>query len=260
MKFLKERVRAGGPLWGTFVNLGSPLTAEIIGQTGYDWVILDLEHGSGDERDTLPQMQALEHTAAVPLVRIEINHRPRAHRVLDFGAAGVMVPRVDTAEQARDAVASMRYAPAGQRGIALMNRACGFGARTAAYFAAANEQLLTIVQIESTDAVEQAGAIAAVDGVDVLFVGPADLSQSMGIFGQYHDPGFLEAVRRTGAAAKTHGKAAGVLLPSLADLRLYWEAGYRFIGAGSDSAFVRIGAATQLQNLRSSIEAGSAGR
>lgn len=250
MKFIRSRVQAGEALFGTFVNLGSPLTSEIVAAAGYDWVLIDLEHGAGDERDALSQMQAFEHTPATPLIRIEVNSRPRVHRVLDFGAAGVMVPRVETEEEARQAVSYMRYPPAGIRGVALMNRACGFGGRAAEYMASADSELLTILQIESPRAVENAAAIAAIDGVDVLFVGPADLSQAMGIFGRFDEPRFRDAVATTGEAARQHGKAAGVLLPNLDSFEMYWSAGYRFIGCSSDSGLLRAAAAGQVSQFR----------
>jgi 2-keto-3-deoxy-L-rhamnonate aldolase RhmA len=250
MKFIRSRVLAGDALFGTFVNLGSPLTAEIVATAGYDWLLIDLEHGAGDERDALSQMQAFEHTPATPLIRIEVNNRPRVHRVLDFGAAGVMVPRVETVDEARQAVSHMRYPPGGIRGVALMNRACGFGGRSAEYMASADEGLLTILQIESPRAVENAGAIAAIDGVDVLFVGPADLSQAMGIFGRFDHPRFRDAIVATGEAARQHGKAAGVLLPNLDSLAMYWSAGYRFIGCSSDSGLLRVAAAGQVAQFR----------
>lgn len=253
MKFIRNRVLAGEAVFGTFVNLGSPITAEIVGDAGYDWALLDLEHGSGDEQTTLAQMQALEHTAATPLVRIEMSSRPRVHRVLDFGAGGVMVPRVESADAAREAVSFMRYPPAGVRGVALLNRAAGFGGRVREYMEAAQTQLLTVVQIESPTAVASAEAIAAVDGVDVLFVGPADLSQAMGIFGRYDDPRYLEAIAATARAARAHGKAAGVLLPQVEMLPSYWDAGYRFLGCSSDSGLLRAAAVTQLGRLREQV-------
>ena len=193
MKYIKDRVRAGEVLFGTFINLGSPLTAEILGLAGYDWGLIDLEHGAGDEGNVLAQIQAMEHTLTVPIVRIESGSRPRFHRPLDFGAAGIMVPRVDSVEQAREAIAGLHYPPKGTRGLAQMNRACEFGATFRDYMVAAADKLLGIVQIESPSAVRQAGEIAAIDAVDVLFVGPSDLSHSMGIFGQTEHPFFLNA-------------------------------------------------------------------
>jgi 4-hydroxy-2-oxoheptanedioate aldolase len=252
LKYLKQRVVAGETLLGTFVNLGSSLTAEIIGAAGYDWALLDLEHGAGDEKEVLLQIQALEHTPAVPLVRIESDSRPRFHRVLDFGAAGIMVPRVDSVEQAKDVVARMHYPPRGVRGVAQMNRACSFGKTFTEYVSVAENQLLCIVQIESPQAVKNAEQIAAIRGVDVLFVGPVDLSYSMGIFGKFEDPVFVQALKSVAGAAKKAGKTAGILLKNPDDAALFLAMGYTFLGCGSDSGMLRGAADSQLERLRRS--------
>jgi 4-hydroxy-2-oxoheptanedioate aldolase len=252
VKYLKQRVLAGETLLGTFVNLGSPLTAEIVGAAGYDWVLIDLEHGAGDEKEVLPQLQALEHTPAVPLVRIESDSRPRFHRVLDFGAAGIMVPRVDSVEQAREVVTRMNYPPRGVRGVAQMNRACGFGKAFTEYVSDAEKNLLCIVQIESPVAVGNAEQIAALDGVDVLFVGPVDLSYSMGIVGKFEDPQFVRALETVAKAAKKAGKASGILLKSPDDAGRLLEMGYTFLGCSSDSGLLRGAAESQLERLRRS--------
>jgi 4-hydroxy-2-oxoheptanedioate aldolase len=253
LKFLKHRVQAGEVLFGTFVNLGSSLTAEIVGAAGYDWALIDLEHGAGDEREALFQMQALEHTPAVPLVRIESLNRPRVHRVLDFGAAGIMVPRVDTVEQAQDAVSCMRFQPRGIRGVAQMNRACEFGKSFQDYLDNGESQLLGIVQIESPLAVSNAEAIAALEGVDVLFVGPVDLSHSMGIPGLIEHPQFIEALQIVASAVKKSGKAAGILLRSPDDAARHLAMGYTFLGCGSDGSMLRGAAHVQLISLREQL-------
>ena len=250
MKYIKDRVQAGEVLFGVFVNLGSALTAEIIGTAGYDWALIDLEHGAGDEGDVLAQIQAMEHTPVVPLVRVESGSRPRLHRVLDFGAAGIMVPRVDSVDQAREAIAGLHYPPKGVRGVAQMNRACEFGATFREYMSAAGDRLLGIVQIESPAAVCQAAEIAAVDGVDVLFVGPTDLSHSMGILGQMEHPAFVEALRTVASAAKKAGKACGILLRNPEETQHYVSLGYTFLGCGSDSSLLRVAALAQLAALR----------
>jgi 4-hydroxy-2-oxoheptanedioate aldolase len=250
LKFLKHRVQAGEVLLGTFVNLGSSLTTEIIGSAGYDWALIDLEHGAGDEREALIQMQALEHTPAVPLVRIESLNRPRFHRILDFGAAGIMVPRIDSVEQAQEVVACLRFPPRGIRGVAQMNRACQFGMSFQDYLENGESQLLGIVQIESPQAVGNAEAIAAIDGVDVLFVGPIDLSHSMGIPGQIEHPQFVDALRTVASAAKKGGKAAGILLRSPGDAARHLAMGYTFLGCGSDGSMLRLAAHSQLAELR----------
>lgn len=250
MKFLKHRVQVGEVLFGAFVNLGSSLTAEIVGSAGYDWALIDLEHGAGDEREALFQMQALEHTPAAPLIRIESLNRPRFHRVLDFGASGIMVPRVDSLEQAQEVIACMRFPPRGIRGVAQMNRACGFGKSFQDYLDNGESQLLCIVQIESPQAVDSAEAIAALDGVDVLFVGPVDLSHSMGIPGQIEHPKFVDALRAVALATKKASKAAGILLRSPEDTAHYLALGYTFLGCGSDGSMLRSTAHSQLTNLR----------
>jgi 2-keto-3-deoxy-L-rhamnonate aldolase RhmA len=252
LKYLKNRVQAGEVLYGIFVNLGSSLTAEIIGSAGYDWALIDLEHGAGDEREVLFQIQAMEHTPTVALVRIESTSRPRFHRVLDFGAAGIMAPRIDSLEQARDAVSGLHYPPKGARGIAQMNRACQFGAGFREYLAA-DDQLLGIVQIESHEAVRNAVAIAELDGVDVLFVGPTDLSHSMGILGQIEHPRFQEALATVASAAKVAGKACGILLRTPEDAPHLLSMGYTFLGCGSDASLLRTAAQSQLIALRAQI-------
>jgi len=259
VKYIKDRVRAGEVLFGVFVNLGSALTAEIIGAAGYDWALIDLEHGAGDEGNVLSQIQAMEHTPVVPLVRIESGSRPRFHRVLDFGAAGIMVPRVDSVEQAREAIAGLHYPPKGTRGVAQMNRACAFGATFREYMTAAGDHLLGIVQIESPAAVRTINEIAVVDGVDVLFVGPADLSHSMGIFGQTEHPAFVDALAAVAAAATKAGKACGILLRSPEETQRFLSLGYTFLGCGSDASLLRVAAHGQLAALRqaASVSAGA---
>lgn len=233
-----KRLRAGEPVKGTFLNLGSALTAEIAGQAGFDWLMLDLEHGSGDYAQLIHQLQALAAYPVAALVRVAWNEPWMIKRVLDAGAHGVMVPCVENAEQARAVVNAMRYPPEGVRGVAGYNRACQFGPGFDAHYARASQELVKIVQIETVQAVENVEEIAAVDGVDLLFIGPADLSASYGIIKQLNHPDYRQAVARTIAAARRHGKQVGTLVlepdqagPALAD-------GFTFVGIGSDSSAV----------------------
>ena len=254
MKNLKERVRRGDTLFGCFLGLGSALTAEIMGMAGYDWALIDLEHGAGGERETLYQLQALEHTSAATIVRVESNIRQRAHRVLDLGASGIMFPRIDTPAQAVDAVAAMRYPPAGVRGVALANRACEYGSAARAYMQASSDSLLCVAQIETVSSLENVEEIAAVEGVDVLFIGPSDLSQSLGIFGEFTHPRFTSAVKRIAAAARQHRKAIGILLPKPDDFDLYYELGFRFIASGADGVLLNNAARNLVRTLHASLE------
>ena len=237
---------------GCFLSLGSAQTAELMAAAGYDWALIDLEHGAGDERDALAQMQALATRRCIAIVRVESNARQRVHRVLDFGAQGIMFPRIDTQEGAEAAVAAMRYPPAGVRGVAFSNRACEYGSNFRPYLEG-SASLLTIIQIESPTAFKNAEAIAAVDGVDVLFVGPSDLSHSMGMLGNFEHPDFVSAVRRTAQAALSHGKYCGILLPSPRDLKVYLDLGYRFVASGSDAVLLNNAAKSLVQSLQKNL-------
>jgi len=187
-KTFRSRVLAREWVGGTFINLGSPLTVEMAGCAGFDWLLLDHEHGPGSDETLLHQLQAAGTTSAVPIVRIAANEPPRFKRALDIGAGGVMVPMVSNAAEAQAAVAAFRYPPRGIRGVAKLNRACDFGVGFDDYFAHAHEWLVLMPQIETPEGVENAAEIAAVDGVDVLFVGPMDLTTNLGIPGQFDHP------------------------------------------------------------------------
>lgn len=241
MKYLRERALAGETLAGTWLSLGSSVTAEMAGKAGFDWALVDLEHGVGDHESLLHQLQALDATPAAGIVRVAWNEPPRFKRALDLGASGIMVPYVNTAQEASLAASAMRFPPRGIRGVARSNRAAAFGSEFDDYFARASENLLTVVQIETVEAVENAGAIAAVDGVDVLFIGPLDLSVSLGIPQQSGHPDFLAALARVVAACKGAGKAAGILLPSTERLSAMQEMGFTFVAVGTDGGLVMTG-------------------
>lgn len=256
MKYLRQRALAGEILAGTWLNLGSSLTAEIAGQAGFDWVLIDLEHGAGDHASLLHQLQALEAYPATGIVRIAWNEVSQFKRSLDLGPGGIMVPYVRSAAEARQAVAAMRYPPDGMRGVARFHRAAGFSQNFDAYFAEANANLLTIVQIETADAVAQVEEIAAVEGADVLFVGPLDLSVSLGIPQQYGHPDFRAAIHRVVAAARQAGKAAGILLPAVEQIVATVEDGFTFIAVGSDGGVVASGMRNIVEKFFGSYRSG----
>jgi len=246
----RARVLAGEWLAGTFVNLGSALTAEIAGRAGFDWLLLDHEHGPGSDETLLHQLQAAAATPATSIVRLAANEPPRFKRALDLGAGGVMVPYVNTAAEARAAVASLRYPPLGFRGVSKFNRAAGFGQDFDEYYAHANERLVTMAQIETPEAVENAAAIAEVDGVDVLFVGPLDLTANLGVPGNFGDAHFVEARRAVAAIARQAGKAAGILLATPAQIPAVRTEGYTVIALGSDGGAVTTGLRANAAALR----------
>jgi len=255
MKNLKRRIRNGETLFGCWLNLGSSITAEIVGMAGFDWVLIDLEHGTGMESDVLHQLQALEHAPAAAVVRVESYERQRFHRILDLGAEGIMCPRINNPEEARRAACAMRYPPEGIRGVAHMVRAMNFGLNAAEYLASSKNTLVGIVQVESEQALNSVDDIAAIDGIDVLFVGPSDLSMALGIFGQLDHPRFIDALKATAAAAKKAGKAAGILMRNPQEFKKYYDLGFRFIACGADATFVASGArstASTLSDLRAS--------
>lgn len=246
----RSRVLAREWLAGGWLNLGSPITAEVAGTLGFDWLLIDHEHGPGGEDTMLAQLQAASATAAVPIVRIAANESARYKRALDMGAHGVMTPYINTADEARAMVSAMRYPPRGHRGVAKFQRGAAFGGEFEDYFAHAHERLLAVAQIETPDAVANASAIAAVDGIDVLFVGPTDLSYNLGIPDQLDHPVFLHAVGNVVSAARAHGKAAGILVHAAPLIAKCREWGFTFVSLGSDGGAVRAGLAQNLAVLR----------
>ena len=247
---LRRRILAGETLFGVWASLGSPGSAELLGRAGYDWVVVDCEHGYTTESELLAHLTAIEGSGSVALVRPQSGERLRIGRALDMGAAGIVVPRLDTAEQVREAVTFLRYPPTGQRGVALLTRGARLGTVSHAGVAALNDDIVGIVQIESPSALDAADQFAATDGVDVLFVGPADLSHSLGIPGQFANPIYQAALRKVVAACRAHGKAPGILLYDHASFKPHLELGFTFVGLGADISFVNEGAKAALAAAR----------
>lgn len=248
MADLRSRIRSGETLIGVFSDLASPMAVELCGQAGFDWAILDLEHGAATESELLALLYAAGTTPMAALVRAQSAERLRVGRALDLGAEGIMLPQLKSIDEVRTAVSYLRYPPAGQRGVALRTRGGGMGTVGHADVARTiNERVVGIVQIESAGTVADADAIAALDEVDVLFVGPADLTHNLGIPGQFDDPRYLDALRTVVDACVAHGKAAGILIYDAAGLAPLVEMGFRFIGLGSEGSFVSAGARAMLE-------------
>lgn len=250
---LRRRVLSGEPTVGVFVNLGSLAAAELVGRAGFDWALLDLEHGMGTEADLHAQLLAVQVTPTTAIVRVPSAERLRVGRALDLGADGLMIPRLETVAEVAETVSWMRYPPAGIRGVATSTRGAGYGAVTHARIGEINERVTGVFQVESMAAVEASMDIAAIDGVDVLFVGPTDLSHSMGIPGEIEDPTFLAALDRVIAACRAHGKSAGILLRDTAALPAALAQGFRFIGVGSDSGFLLAGLSRAAREARAAL-------
>jgi 4-hydroxy-2-oxoheptanedioate aldolase len=247
---LRARVLAGETLFGLFLDLGSPFSAEICARAGYDWLVVDLEHGAGTEAGLVGLLQSVEVGGSTAVVRPQSGERLRIGRALDLGAAGIVIPRLESAAEAREAVSFLRYPPAGVRGVALRTRGAGLGSVAHGEVHQINERILGIVQIESVGALREADQIAAIDGVDVLFVGPADLTHSLGIPGQFDHETYRTALKTVVDACAAHGKAAGILIYDTAVVPDLLELGFRFVGIGADGALVASGARAALAAVR----------
>lgn len=251
---LRRRILAGEATVGAWVNLGSLAATELVARAGFDWVVLDLEHGMGSEADIHAQLLAVQGTPTTAIVRVASIERLRIGRALDLGADGLVLPRVESVAEARDALTWMRFPPLGIRGVALLARGNGYFERGHADIAAAvNPDVTGVFQVESPEAVEAADELAGIDGVDVLFVGPADLSHSMGVPGQFANPDFTAALDRVVAACRAHGKSAGILLSDAAQVPAYRESGFTFLGVGSDAGWVSAASKAQAAAARAAI-------
>lgn len=218
---------------GLWSSLCSHIGAEIIADCGFDWVLLDTEHSPSDVPILVTQMQGMMRGTATPVVRPAWNDTVLIKRILDAGATSLLVPFVQNAEEARRAVAATRYPPLGIRGVSGSNRAARYG-RIKDYLHRANEEICVLVQIETASALEQLEAIAAVEGVDGVFIGPADLAASLGHTGDQIHPTVQAAIEDAGRRLKKAGKAAGILTPVEADAKRYISWGYTFVAVGSD--------------------------
>jgi len=246
---LARTVRAGDATLGTFLGTASALTAEVCAASGFDWLLLDLEHGAGGEEQVRDVVPAAGSYGVPTVVRVETDARIRMGRVLDNGAAGIMLPRIDSAAQLQQALTHLRFPPRGDRGVATYNRACRFGLDTGA-LDRADDEILVIAQIESAASVKAVDEIAAVDGVDVLFIGPRDLSHDLGVPGDVTAPAFVEALDTVLAAGRRHGKACGLLVTDGAAAAKRLEQGWTFVAIGSDSTLLAAASRAALAEAR----------
>jgi 2-keto-3-deoxy-L-rhamnonate aldolase RhmA len=220
------------------LNLGSALAAEVCALSGFDWLLVDLEHGAGGEEALVGQILAGAAHGVPVIVRVEAAERIRMGHVLDLGVAGVMLPRLNTPDEVREALRHLWYPPQGDRGVAGYNRAREFGG-DGREPQEVNDSILSVVQIESVSALESVSEIAAIPGVDVLFVGPSDLSTSMGIPGQFDAPELLAAFDAVIAAAREQKISAAILAGDLSRVEPLSVRGFDFIAVGSDSSLLR---------------------
>lgn len=232
--FRQLLLRAGSqPPLGTWLMSASPLLAEAAGHAGFDFGVVDMEHAPLDLAEVVHLLQAVAGTRMVPLVRVPWNEPVTIKRVLDAGATTLLVPFVESAAQAAAAVAATRYPPRGVRGMAGMTRASRFGMQ-ADYLVSADRRVAVVVQVETTAAVAALPAITAIDGVDAVFVGPADLSASMGLTGQLRHPRVMEAMSEVARRCRALGKPVGTVGSELEVIAQYRAAGFDFLAIDSN--------------------------
>jgi len=245
----RERLRLGELLLGSMVTLPSASVAEILADAGFDWLFIDGEHGPLETADILAILQAVGNRVAC-IVRVPGAEEAPIKKILDQGAEGIIVPQVNTLEQAASVVRFARYAPAGSRGVGL-GRAHGYGMRFQEYLETANDRVAVIVQAEHARAVANIESIVKVEGIDAILVGPYDLAASMGKMGQIDDPAVTDAIRHVARTCHAAGIPLGYFGASAAALRPFMDRGYTLIAAGADTLFLGGAARKLLEELRS---------
>src|SRR5476649_1733701 len=218
---------------GLWSSLCSNIAAEIISDSGFDWILLDTEHSPNEIPDLVGQLQAMQASKTTPIIRPAWNDAVLAKRALDIGAQSLLFPYVQNAEEAKRAVASTRYPPQGIRGVSVAARASRYG-RTPGYLRKANEEICVLVQVETRAALSEIEAIAEVEGIDGVFIGPSDLAASLGHLGNPQHPDVQKAIEDAGRRLKAVGKPAGILTGNEEEARRYIGWGYLFVAVGAD--------------------------
>ncbi len=235
---------------GLWSSLCSNIAAEIISDSGFDWILLDTEHSPNEIPGLLSQLQAVALGTATPIVRVAWNDAVLFKRVLDIGAQSVLVPFVQNAEEARRAVAATRYPPVGIRGTAGSARGSRYG-RVKDYLKKANDEICLLVQVETRSALDQIEAIAKVDGVDGVFIGPSDLAASLGHIGDMQHPVVQKAIEEAATRLKAVGKPPGILTANEDEARRYISWGYKFVAVGADVGLLARSADTLAKKFKS---------
>jgi 2-keto-3-deoxy-L-rhamnonate aldolase RhmA len=252
---LKRRLRAGEVTIGAWISFSESAVAEIMAGTGFDWILIDTEHAPFSPEGLQTVLTAFNGRNSVPIVRVPWNNPAIIKQALDLGAGGVLVPMVNSADEARAAVAACRYPPEGIRGFG-PRRASDYYRRVTEYVASANESVIIALQIEHIDAVESVSEIAAVPGIDVICLGPNDLSGSMGLLGQIEHPSVTDAIHRVldEAARRRITTCLGMAFPPAVN-RQWVARGARFMIATEDQTILRVGAAHALAENRAALTA-----
>lgn len=245
----KSRLVAGELQIGLWSNLACTTSTEVIAASGFDWVLFDMEHGPNELPSVIAQAQVLAASSSAVLVRPPWNDFVLIKRLLDAGIRSLLIPFVQDAGEAEAAVRAVRYPPDGIRGIGGTTRATAYG-RVREYTAKANSQICLLVQVESGEALEQLEDIASVDGVDAVFVGPADLAASLGHLGDMNAKPVQDAIKSTAARLKKLGVPAGIISGDPSQARQYIDWGYTFVGVGTDSRLLASSADALIAGFR----------
>ena len=248
---LKKALKEQKQTFGSWVTLAHPLIPEILAQAGFDWLTVDMEHSSISLNELLPLIISIEANDVVPLVRVGGNDANLIKRVMDAGAYGVIVPNVNSAQEAKEAVNAVKYPPTGTRGVGLY-RAQGYGRRFEEYKKWLDQESVVIIQIEHIDAVNQINDIFAVEGVDTFIIGPYDLSASMGKPGRFNEPDVKKAIQTVLTAAKKYKLPAGFhsVSSSVKELKQREKQGFKFLGYSLDSILLGDTAVNALSEVR----------
>jgi 4-hydroxy-2-oxoheptanedioate aldolase len=247
----KHALAAGKLQIGLWSSLCSNIAAEIISDSGFDWVLLDTEHSPNEIPDLVGQLQALQASpATTPIIRPAWNDAVLAKRCLDIGAQALLFPYVQNVEEAKRAVASTRYPPQGVRGVSVAARASRYG-RTPGYLGKANDEICVLVQVETREAMKDLEAIAAVPGVDGVFIGPSDLAASFGHLGNPQHADVQAAIKDAVTRLKKVGKPAGILTGNEEEARRYIDWGFLFVAVGADVGLLAKAADTLAKKFKS---------
>jgi 2-keto-3-deoxy-L-rhamnonate aldolase RhmA len=246
---VKKLLKEGKSACGTWVSLCSPIAAEIVGMSGFDWLLIDMEHGPGDYQTLIGQLQAIGAAGeSEPIVRVQWHDPVIVKRVLDAGARGVMIPGIKTVEDAKRAVASTKYPPGGFRGIASV-RGGLYGLDTA-YLKEANENILVYLQVETKEAVKDIDPILDTPGIDVCFIGPNDLAADLGHTGDLGHSEVVAAIEKVEKAAKARKIPLGTVSRSWDAAKALYDKGYQAVSVQSDVNFLLTAARQAMDNFR----------
>ena len=246
----KHAIAAGRLQIGLWSSLCSNIAAEIVSESGFDWILLDTEHSPNEVPDLVQQLQAVQTGTATPIIRPAWNDAVLVKRVLDIGTQSVLIPYVQNADEARAAVAATRYPPQGVRGVSVAARASRYG-RTPGYLTKANDEICVLVQVETRAALSELDAIAKVEGVDGVFIGPSDLAASLGHLGNPQHAEVQRVIEQCARRLRALGKPAGILTGNEDEVRRYISWGYLFVAVGADVGLLRGAADTLAKKFKS---------